>query len=148
MHQYYREFEWLSDAEIEKIFPQEDGVPPGLIMHDYDDGEADGRTVLSSTEFADWLQEGCYDCRIAQHLFQYWVQLLRGTDQDAPNDLFASLLRECQGEEYAMQQNGSDALPISFLVKFSMKTCKLSYQEQEVFLIDDVEDELAREIGR
>ena len=36
MHQYYREFEWLSDAEIENIFPQEDGVPPGLIMHDYD----------------------------------------------------------------------------------------------------------------
>ena len=117
-------------------------------MHEYDDGEADGRTVLSSTEFADWLQEGCYDCRIAQHLLQYWVQFLRGTDQDTPNDLFASLLRECQGEENATQQNGSDALPISFLVKFLMKTCKFSYQEQEMFLIDDVEDELAREIGR
>ena len=58
MHQYYRDFEWLSDAEIEHIFPQEDGVPPGLIMHDYDEEEADGRKGLSASEFTDWLQEG------------------------------------------------------------------------------------------
>ena len=28
------------------MFPQEDGVPPGLIMHDYDEEEADGRKGL------------------------------------------------------------------------------------------------------
>ena len=104
--------------------------------------------MLSSTEFADWLQEGSYDCRIAQHLLQYWVQFLRGTDQDTPNDLFASLLRECQGEENATQRDGTDALPMTFLVNFLMETCKFSYEAGEMFLIDDVEDELAREIGR
>ena len=148
MHQYYRDFEWLSDAEIEHIFPQEDGVPPGLIMHDYDEEEADGRKGLTASEFTDWLQEGYYDCRIAQHLVHYWIQYLRGTDQDTPADLFASLLRDSQNADSEVQGNKAHVLPMTTLVEFLMNACKFSYEAQEMFLIDDVEDELAREIGR
>ena len=69
-------------------------MPPGLEMHDYDPEGDDCRDSLGAAEFTDWLVEGFHDCRVAQHLLQYWIHHLRGSDQDTPADLFVNLLRE------------------------------------------------------
>ena len=52
MHAYYREFDWLPEEEIQEVLP-EDGMPPGLVIHDLaHEEEAPG---LSRHVFQEWL---------------------------------------------------------------------------------------------
>ena len=55
---YYTEFDWLSDAEIADVLP-EDGVPESLIIQDLDNAPAP--TGLTRDVFQDWLHEGRHD---------------------------------------------------------------------------------------
>ena len=148
MHQYYRDFDWLTDAEIERVFPDEDGVPPGLVMQEYDPEEVDARESVDAAEFTDWLVEGRHDCRLAQHLLQYWVHHLRGTDQDTPADLFAALLCESRGAEVVGEGEETHALPLDFLAAFLIDTCKFSFTALEQELVDDARDEVGHMIAQ
>ena len=78
MHQYYRGFEWLSDAEFDEILP-EDAVPADLHFEGIDD--TDVVEGLACTEFEDWLAEGRYDCNVAQLLLYEWAQRYAATER-------------------------------------------------------------------
>ena len=92
MHMYYTEFDWLSDAEIAEVLP-EDGVPETLVIQDLD-GVTEP-TGLTRAVFQSWLHEGRHDCETAQAMLRFWSWgQRRGSDHDTEADFFDQLYAE------------------------------------------------------
>ena len=146
MHQYYRGFEWLDDAQIEEILP-EDAVPKDLHFEDIDETEkVEG---LSLSDFEDWLTEGRYDCNVAQLLLYEWTQRYAATDNDCLHDLFTQLLHDFHQEQEETEtttEQARDRLSLAFLAKFIQTRCALNFHVQGT-TDAEIRTELAERIG-
>ena len=91
MHAYYSEFDWLPEEEIAEVLP-EDGMPPGLAIHDL--AHEEDAAALSRHVFQEWLWEGRHDCDVAVSLLRFWATAVRGSSHDTIADYFDQLLLE------------------------------------------------------
>ena len=88
---YYTEFDWLSDAEIADVLP-EDGVPESLVVQDLD--AVPEPTGLTRDNFQDWLREGRHDCDAAKEMRRFWFYVRPGSSHDTEADFFDQLHAE------------------------------------------------------
>ena len=128
---YYTEFDWLSDAEIAEVLP-EDGVPETLVIQDLN-GVTEP-TGLTRAVFQSWLHEGRHDCDAAKEMLRFWFYVRPGSSHDTEADFFDQLYHEYAetlpeedrrrrprrrggaeaGEDDAAQE---DELPVTFLAQ-------------------------------
>ena len=118
MHMYYTEFDWLDDADINAVLP-EDGVPETLHIEDLEDEEP--ASGLSKQDFQDWLWEGRHDCEVALAFLRMWVGTMRGTGNDTIGDFFDQLLFEHREATSEVARTDADAhmprLPVGYIAE-------------------------------
>ena len=118
MHQYYTGFDLLTDAEIDSIYLEDDGIPQDLNFKDTEDIEQ--LTLISRAEFEDWLREGRDACEIGASVLHMWLHSLQGSDQDTISDFYDLLLAECEAHnavdtEQCIQESRGSKLNVEWL---------------------------------
>ena len=124
MHMYYTGFDWLSDTEIDAIFPEEEAVPRDLRFHDWDEGAE--QRALSVHDFSDWLVHGRHELEIAQALLGTWTTSLRGADCSSLGDFFERIVEDSR--EHSSHRDldlGAGRLHACALASFVWRTCEL-----------------------
>ena len=125
LHKYYTDFDWLSDAQFEEIFPVDD-VPEDLHFEDLDEPAQSGG--LSPDSFRDWLYEGKYSCEIAQCLLYTWYNRLSGGDNSTVLDLYEELLaryaQECREKGLCVPTEVST----DFVARFIYEHCNWQFK--------------------
>ena len=124
MHMYYSTCDWLSDSQMEAVFP-DDGVPADLHMETFD--ETDFPTSLCASDFVDWLREGRQDCEVAQALLRTWVATLALTDSDTLEDLFYALCLQEQATHEVLHPPSGHSLSLSWLANFLLENCTFTF---------------------
>ena len=122
LHQYYVGFDFMSDAELESVIPEDD-VPDTLHIQDLRD--TDMPTALTAEAFQDWLEERRNNCEVAEALLHTWTHHLQTSDQDCITDFFNGLLAEVDDND----REGATRthLPLQALAAFILKHCSLPF---------------------
>ena len=139
LHAYYTDFDFMSDAELEEVFPEDD-VPAGLHMQDLDPENV--QTELAAQDFEDWLSEGMHNCDVAQSLMHHWLQSLHTTDQACLHDFYHQLVAEASpdcGDHH--KDSPETALSLQYLATFAVEHCTFSFLQPS-----DSEEERIRDI--
>ncbi len=120
MHAYFGSFTWLSDEDIDAIFP-EDGVPADLCYHDLE--EAEGDDVVNSEDFVAWLRYGQESLPVARTLMHTWLFTLRGSDNDCLADFYTAILSETNKHF----EDRATSLQLNALAHFVKTSCVLQF---------------------
>ena len=99
LHAYYVGFDFMSDDELLKHFPEDD-VPATLNIQDL--SMADWPTAFSADAFHDWLYEGRNNCEVAEALLHTWTHHSQ-SDQDTIADVLQPCLQKSTQETETLQ---------------------------------------------
>ena len=147
LHAYYTDFDFMSDAELEEIFPEDD-VPEGLHMQDLDPENI--QTELSAQDFEDWLSEGMHNCDVAQALMHHWLQTLHSTDQDCLPDFFQQLVAEASPDDADNTHGSEPKLSLRYLAAFASRNCTFSFllpTDSEEARVEDIFERIREEMA-
>ena len=114
IHVIYTGFDWLSDLDIEETFPEDD-IPAGVHFETLDD-DCNSNLDLTVDVFLCWLNEGRYNCDVAQDLLRLWTHTLSGSKHETLYDFFQNLLDEYKEET---EDKSATSVSLSWLSKKS-----------------------------
>ena len=134
LHKYYTSCDWMEDHEIDELLPEDD-IPNDLHFETIpEDNEV---ATVSFALFRDWLQEGKFNCDVAQMLLAFWIDdRAQSKHYEILDDFFSSLVTQMKAEVDVLQTSNEqdDTLTVEWLGEFILKHCNVPYSVPEASL--------------
>ena len=124
----------MKDNEIDELLPEDD-IPNDL--HFETIPEDNDAATVSLALFRDWLQEGRFNCDVAQMLLAFWIDdRAQSRHYETLDDFFSSLVSQRKAEVDIPQASDEheDTLTVGWLGEFIIQHCNVPYSAPEASL--------------